>query len=116
MRTVIFALLILAAAAPARAEKPVWTTRDVNLRERPGEAAEIVAVADTGEKLVVIGRHGRWLHVRYHRRVGWVTRTEVEQRDDRETHAPSGFAGDKVADATKVTVTIGKVRGFDDPK
>ncbi|HTJ42570.1 MAG TPA: SH3 domain-containing protein [Kofleriaceae bacterium] len=115
MRKLVFAFLIF-ASVNASADTPVWTTRDVNLRERPGETADVVAVADTGQKLVVIGRHGRWIHVRYHRRTGWVTRTEVETRADAPAAPKSGFAGDKVSDATKVTVTIGKVRGFDDPK
>jgi hypothetical protein len=123
LTTFTLASVLLASSAGlvhADEERNVFATREVHLRERPGETGDIVGVADTGEKMTVLGHHGRWLHVRHGRRVGWVTRTEVDAHHEqpeppRDRAEKSGFSGKPHEDALKVTVVIDRVRGFDDP-
>lgn len=117
------ASLVAAAAGAAAADAPaaVWTTQEVRLRARPGETAAVVARAERGEQMAVVDEWGRWLRVRHGRRVGWLTRAEVEVRaggaePPRPRARRGGFSGKAVEDALQVTVEADRVRGFDDPR
>jgi uncharacterized protein YgiM (DUF1202 family) len=113
----ILAAGIATADTPDRPE--VTATRELHLRARPGETAAVVARADRGEQLTVIDEWGRWLRVRHGRRVGWVTRTQVEDRvaaKPRKRTGRAGFSGKPMSDALHVVIDADRVRGFDDPK
>src|SRR5262245_28346484 len=115
-------ILVATAGGVASADSPtVWAKRDTKLHSRPGEASAPVGQIQSGEKLVVIGSRGRWLRVRHRQRIGWVTRTQVEEPSERAAAAKrkrankSGFSGKKREDALRVVVDIDRVRAFDDP-
>ncbi len=116
-RTLTLALLLTTTVAHAELPSEVWTTRATHLRARPGENGKVVGRAREGAELVVLGERGRWLRVRHGRRVGWVTRAEVEDRIERvRVEGEDGFGDRPVEDAVQATVQFDKVRGFDDPK
>ncbi len=118
--SLICSLMVTATVSAVHAEDraAVFTRRGTNLRARPGETAPVVARADSGEELTVVGSRGRWLRVRRGKRVGWVTRSQVEDRGataPRQRAQRTGFSGRPLEDALRVAVTIDRVRGFDDP-
>jgi SH3-like domain-containing protein len=45
---------------------------DVNVRERPGTGHPVAFTAERGVNLLVLGRAGRWLHVRHDVGEGWL--------------------------------------------
>lgn len=118
-RSAILALLML-FAAPARADtdEPVLARDTTALRVRPAEHARFYARVTAGTELHIITERGRWLRVRHGRRVGWVTRTEVQTLPHTPIARPehTGFSGKRRGDAMKLTITTDKVRAFDDPR
>ncbi|HVK76106.1 MAG TPA: SH3 domain-containing protein [Kofleriaceae bacterium] len=125
VRTLSLSIIMTAIAAGGIAHADdetghsVWTRKDTRLRSRPGETAPVVVRADQGEELTVMGSQGRWLRVRFGKRIGWVTRSQVEDRgrlEPRKRAGRSGFSGKKREDALRVKVAIDRVRGFDDPR
>jgi uncharacterized protein YgiM (DUF1202 family) len=116
---VVFLGIAICGTAAADADTRVVASKELRLRARPGETAAVVARADRGEKLTVVDEWGRWLRVRHGKRVGWVTRTQVESTAaaaPRKRPQRGGFSGKPVADALHVTIEADEVRGFDDPR
>ncbi len=116
---VVFLGISICGAAAASADTRVVASKELRLRARPGETAAVVARADRGEQLTVVDEWGRWLRVRHGKRVGWVTRTQVEAQAavaPRKRPQRGGFSGKPVADALHVTIEADEVRGFDDPR
>jgi uncharacterized protein YgiM (DUF1202 family) len=73
-----FGVLMLLGAA-AHADEVVRLNTEANLRARPGERAPTLAKLDEGQTVRVIGRSGRWIKVTYKGKVGWLTRTQVDE-------------------------------------
>ena len=119
-RACICVSMLLAAAAPASADpsESVLARDMIPLRVRPAETARSYANVDQGAELEVLSERGRWLRVRHGRRIGWVTRTQVQAPPQKPIARAerTGFSGKHREDALKVTIAIDKVRGFDDPR
>jgi len=84
---------VMLPTAEAQADEVVRTNGDVNLRARPGERAPTLVRLDEGTKVRVLDSQGRWLKVSYKGKVGWVTRTQVD--DDGETVSARASADKK---------------------
>jgi hypothetical protein len=117
-RACIIVAMLIAAPASADSSESVMARDMIPLRVRPAERAPSYANVDRGSELEVLAERGRWLRVRHGRRVGWVTRTQVQAPPAKPVARPerSGFSGKHPEDAVKVTVSIDKVRAFDDPR
>src|SRR5690349_5746583 len=83
----VFGLALLGWSASASADEVVRLNTDANLRARPGERAPTLAKLGEGQKVRIIGRQGRWLKVSYKGKVGWLTRTQVEDSADDDVAA-----------------------------
>ena len=90
----LIAGLASSAVAPsvARADETVRTNMEASLRARPGERAPTLAHLDEGQSVRVLGRQGRWLKVSVKGKVGWITRTQV---DDAEPASSARAGGEK---------------------
>src|SRR5258705_4590521 len=99
----IFVLMLLAAPAPASADssEPVLARDMIPLRVRPAERAPSYANVGRGAELEVLAERGRWLRVRHGRRVGWVTRTQVQAPPQKPIARPerTSFSGKHPEDA-----------------
>jgi uncharacterized protein YgiM (DUF1202 family) len=89
------------AASTAEADETVRLTTEANLRVRPGERAPTLAVLDEGRSVRVIGRQGRWVKVSYKGKVGWLTRTQVEETDDEAPEARATAEKKRTSKSTK---------------
>jgi uncharacterized protein YgiM (DUF1202 family) len=92
--TALIAGLASSAVAPskAHADETVRTNMEASLRARPGERAPTLAHLDEGQTVRVLGRQGRWLKVSVKGKVGWITRTQV---DDAEPASSARSGGEK---------------------
>lgn len=101
--------LLATSAAPALADdrELAWAIKKTPLRARPGESSPVIDHADAGDELEVLANRGRWLRVRLGRRVGWVTRTQVEDaepapKSSKRAKVVKGAKGAKGAKIEKV--------------
>lgn len=62
---------------PVANAETVRTTRKTKVMARPGEKGRVLTRVNTGTKLTVLARKGRWLKVRANGRTGWITRTSA---------------------------------------
>ena len=104
---------------PVANAESVRTTRKTKVMARPGETGRVLTRVDSGTRLTVLARKGRWIKVRANGRTGWITRTSaaatrsarknvrrtrrrpfVEGRSTRRGFSGSGPADRVGADAT----------------
>ena len=81
---------VLVAPATARAET-VKAAEVAEVLNRPGERGTLVVRVKKGQALPVLGREGRWIHVKVGSKSGWIRRSDVDAGvppDDPTTHRP----------------------------